>query len=123
MLITVFAEVNGMKSDNIASTMTKMVALLEPLEKDVRRRVIQATLTLLGDEGGSMSAITRTDVREDQAKGKFPRRAESWMRQYELSEDELNHVFHVDGNHVEIVASQVAGKTNKERTLNAYLLS
>jgi len=103
--------------------MTKMVALLEPLERDVRRRVIQATLTLLGDEGSSISGGTRAGVREDQPEGKFPRRAESWIRQHDLSEDELNHVFHVDGDHVEIVASRVAGKTNKERTLNAYILS
>src|SRR2546429_2972107 len=108
-----------MEGENIAETMTKMVALLEPLERDVRRRVIQATLTLLGDEGSSISGGTRAGVREDQPEGKFPRRAESWIRQHDLSEDELNHVFHVDGDHVGIVASRVAGATNKRRELIA----
>jgi hypothetical protein len=111
-----------MNKSNVTDTTVKMVALLEPFDADVRRRVIHATLTLLGDEHPTKSE--GPDKKDDPiSTGHLPRRAESWMRQTGLTEDEINQVFHIDGDHVEVVASRIAGKTNKERTLNSYLLA
>ena len=45
------------------------------------------------------------------------------MKQNGLTSDMLDQVFHVDGEHVEVLAASVPGKTMKERTLNVYLLA
>jgi len=108
-----------MAKENIAETMTKLLALLTPLNPDERKRVINATLTLLGEPSASQSSYgagaTDADTR--------PQRAAVWLKQNALTSDVIDQVFHVDGEHVEVVASAVPGKSNKERTLNGYLLA
>lgn len=111
-----------MAKENIADAMTKLVALLTPFNSEERRRVIGAALTLLGDapalgaahipSGGDLGKV-----------GASSQRASAWMKRNGLTSDILDQVFHVDGEHVEVVASRVPGKSNKERTLNAYALA
>jgi hypothetical protein len=112
-----------MDTTNITDATVKMVTLLEPLDTEDRRRVIHAALTLLGDDSPAKSEFPEREKGSPASAGGFPRRAETWMRQSGLTENEINQVFHVDGDHVEVVASRITGKTNKERTLNAYLLA
>jgi hypothetical protein len=112
-----------MDKTNVTDATVKMVTLLEPLDVELRRRVIHAALTLLGDDSPPKLESPEKGKGSTPLAGNFPRRAEAWMRQSGLTEDEINQIFHVDGDHVEVVASGVAGKTNKERTLNAYLLA
>jgi hypothetical protein len=112
-----------MNKTSVTDATVKMVALLEPLDADIRRRVIHAALTLLGDEHPTKSESADTENDAPGSTGKFPRRAEAWMRQSGLTKNEINQVFHIDGEQVEVVASRIVGKTNKERTLNAYLLA
>jgi|ERR1041385_167762 hypothetical protein len=110
-----------MAKADIAQTMTKLLGLLTPLEPEERQRVISATLTLLGDSAETArgaSPLTSGGPTASQWQ-----RAGVWMKQNGLTPDMLDQVFHVDGDHVEVLASAVPGRTAKERTLNIYLLA
>ena len=112
-----------MSKSNIAETMTKLLSLLTPLSSEERQRVISATLTLLGESTPSSASQGPHSSNAAVAAPAASQRAGLWMRQNSLSPELIDQVFHIDGEHVEVVASHVAGKTNKERTLNVYLLA
>jgi hypothetical protein len=109
-----------MTTMKIAEAATKIVEILAPFETEERQRAVQAALTLLGEgpartsSGGSGS---------DELDGGLPKRAGAWLHQHGLKREQLDEVFHCDGDNVEIIAASVPGHSNKERTLNAYLLA
>ena len=58
-----------------------------------------------------------------QATQVVPPRAQAWLRQHRVSDEQLNHVFQIDGDLVELIAAAVPGRTDKERSLNVYILT
>jgi hypothetical protein len=112
-----------MSKQNIGETTTKIVNLLTPFESEERKRIVQATLTLLGESLDSAHIKSTKNGESVEIAGDLPQRAKVWMRQNRISIEELEQVYHVDGGKAEIVASNIPGKTKKEQTLNAYLLA
>jgi hypothetical protein len=53
---------------------------------------------------------------------RIPERARIWMKQSSLSTDEIERVFHIGEGKVEIIAGTMPGKSNKDRTFNAYII-
>jgi hypothetical protein len=45
------------------------------------------------------------------------------MKQNGVTEDNLSHVFHIDGGAAEVIAGEAPGKSDKEKTLNAFVLT
>jgi hypothetical protein len=117
------SEVDTMSKTNIGETMTKLLSLLTPLSSEDRQRVISATLTLLGEPPPSSASQSTQFSNAAVVTPAASQRAAIWMRQNSLSAELIDQVFHIDGEHVEVVASHVPGKTNKERSLNVYLLA
>jgi hypothetical protein len=110
-----------MPKPNIAEAATKIVDLLTPFESDERHRAVQAALTLLGE---SSAGLRKADPTVDSIGDKtLPTRAQTWMRQSGLIREQLEHVFQIDDDVVELIAAAVPGKTDKERTLNVYVLT
>jgi hypothetical protein len=96
-----------------------MIELLTPLSSEDRQRLVGATLTFLGEN----SAISkRADGSEDAVdEGSLPPRASTWRKQNGLSMEQINQVFHIIGDKVEVL--EVPGASNKEKTINAYVLA
>ncbi|SRR6266540_242935 len=109
-----------MPKPNIAEVATKIVELLTPFDSDERRRATHAAFTLLGEspngttKDASVVGATRNET--------IPARAQSWLRQNGLTREQLEHAFQIEGDVVELIAAAVPGKTDKERTLNVYVL-
>jgi hypothetical protein len=111
-------------------SMTEVVALivdqLNPLSSEERQRVVQASLMLLGESFAKPAAKTTDETRlvdEDESGSDLPVKARSWIRQNGLSRDQLGQVFHFGEDGVECIASEIPGKTNREKVRNAYVLS
>lgn len=103
--------------------LTKIVDILSPLSPDERRRVIGASLTLLGDDPSSLqSSGGFTSYRQTSEMG-LPERAQLWMDQNSLSMEEVQQVFHISDGTVEVIASGMPGNNDKEKTYSAYILS
>jgi hypothetical protein len=111
-----------MTSKSVTEVVAAIVSELTPLGPEERRRVIQASLVLLGDapvastDGASIAQVDFADV------GLMPR-ARAWMRQNGLSMEELQQAFHIEGSDCQVIVSAIPGKANRERVRSAYLLT
>jgi hypothetical protein len=107
----------------MTDVVTKMVDLLTPLSVEERRRAIAASLTLLGDQPSGSEQGAGASNREDAKVLPGPSgRAGVWMKQNNISMDELEQVFSIADGVVEVIASDIPGKDDKEKTYNSYVL-
>lgn len=112
--------------------LVKLVEILSPLTPESRKRLIMASLTLLGD-GALTNDISsnivqkvehdRSTIQTENTAQALSPKANIWLKQSEISPQKLENVFHFneDGT-VDIIAAKIPGKTVKERVANAYIL-
>ena len=100
----------------------KIVEMLTPLASDERRRVVQASLVLLG-EAVEDSKNGKLDRKPDEETGNWPARAQTWIKQNNLSMEELQQVFLIDEGNVEVIPSEIPGTGKRKQTYNAYVLT
>lgn len=113
-----------MTSKKPAEIASEIVDLLTPLSSDDRQRVFRAALVLLGETPSAnlqSNANVETNNGSDVGTG-LPHKAQIWMKQNGISEQQLQQVFHLDGGNAEVIAADIPGKNKKEKTLNAYTL-
>src|SRR4051794_18743686 len=101
----------AMHTPNIGETATSIVGLLSPLNSEERHRVVHAAMTLLG-ETAPAGPTGNTRMRAEQT---IPSRAQAWLRQTGLTEEQLESVFQIENDLVELIAAAVPGRTDKER--------
>lgn len=97
--------------------------LLEPVDPVDRKKAIKAALTMLGeiDDTGSGKAPKQEEADDEELS--FPQKARQWMRKYGVTEEHLDHVFHVENGTAEIIAHEAPGSSAKQQTINAYVLT
>lgn len=104
----------------------EIVDLLTPIDSAERLRVIQASLMLLGETLATSSQVGGDHGRDveggDRETPDLPLRARTWMKQHDVSLEELQQVFHLQDGSVDVIAGEIPGKNKKEKTLNAYIL-
>jgi hypothetical protein len=108
-----------MQTPNIAEAATNMVSLLTPFNSEERHRVVHAAMTLLGEAGN----IRTTGSPPNGDAPSVPPRAQAFLKQNGLDGQQLESVFQIEGDLVELIAAAVPGRTDKERTLNVYVLT
>ncbi len=53
----------------------------------------------------------------------LPIRARTWMKQNGVSAEELQQVFHLENGGAEVIAGEIPGKSKKDKTYSAYILT
>ena len=98
--------------------------LLEPLETSDRTRVLQGVLGLLGEPVVPVAPSITPPAGAGSPGGGRGRikglKAAAWMSKHGITEDQLERVFHLDGQ-VDVIATP-PGNNKREQTINAYLL-
>jgi len=110
----------------LTEVMTQLHDLLKPLDPSERTKVIKAALTLLGDPPNIAPDKPETLVDEEEGDGaevSFPPKVRGWMKSNSITTEQLSHVFHFDGGEFEIISGDAPGSNNKEKTINAYILT
>jgi hypothetical protein len=112
-----------MTKKSVTAIVATIVDELTPLTSEERQRVIQASLTLLG-EVLTRSTKSAANEQHDDGEGSvdLPVRAEAWIKQNGLSREQVHQVFHLSGDGAEVIASDISGKNNREKVRNAYIL-
>jgi hypothetical protein len=118
---------------NQAPNMTKSPAelsleiynILVPFESDVRQRVIQSALTLLGET--AFTPVGRSTALQSAVTGfddvRVGPKAMKWVQKHAVSREMLDEIYHFTDGDVDIIASSVPGASKREMTVNCYLLS
>jgi hypothetical protein len=101
----------------------KLVDILAPLSTEDRWRVVKASLTLLGDEPANAQGARDLKVAEDEGTLGLPPRARQWLNQNSIGVDEIQQVFHLAEGAVDVIATEIPGKSDKDKTYNAYILT
>lgn len=117
-----------MTSKKTTEIVAEIVELLTPIDSAERTRVIQASMTLLGEAfsvSQSRSGTHGADAHEVDEGGQstLPIRARTWMKQNEVSLEELQQVFHLADGSADVIAGELPGKSKKEKTYTAYILT
>jgi hypothetical protein len=105
----------------LAEIVGTIVKELTPLGSEERKRAVHAAMTLLGEDAIKQLSASVEQNEPEGAEALSPR-ARTWMRQNDLSMDELQQVFHIENGTVEIIA-EIPGKSNREKVRNAYILT
>lgn len=109
-------------------TLTAIIKLLEPLPSAQRQRTVAAAMMFLGEaplqkprqeKSGGSSADNNDD---DGGEGDYSPQITKWMKQNEVSAEELDRVFHFDGDGT-FDLLHAPGKSKKEQTVNTYVLT
>ena len=109
---------------DITGITTSLYNLLKPLEPDDRRRVVRAAQTLLGeiDEHVTVNKTAKTSNFEE-SEQVYPAKVQAWMQRNGINTEMLSQIFHAEGDTNQIIANDVPGKSAKEKTINAYILT
>jgi hypothetical protein len=49
-------------------------------------------------------------------------KAAAWLKKHSITPEQLDHVFSIDSDSIEIIAAKMPGKGNSKQTLEAYML-
>ncbi len=99
-----------------------VVRLLGPLNSDERRRAIDGALVILGEPSSDPQASSgKTDV--SGARLGISPRAQVWMKQNGISPEQLGEVFDINDGNVVVIASEISGKNNADKTIKSYVLT
>ena len=109
---------------NPAELALQIYNLLFPHESELRRRVMQSAMTLLG-ETAVQAAAPSADLQPDSGgldDLRLGPRASKWIQRHAVTRPMLDEVFHLTGDRIDIIASGVPGASKREMTVNCYLL-
>jgi hypothetical protein len=112
---------------NIADIASKMFHLLDPLTSEDRQRAMNGALAMLGEAPGQ-SAPTPVAVSGVAAAAPGPNviglspKGGAWMKQNGLTLDQVERVFDISNQGVDLMAAEAPGRNRKEQTRNTYVL-
>jgi hypothetical protein len=111
-----------MTKKSVTEIVTTIVDELTPLASEERRRVIQASLTLLGEAPIIANDLGSRQQHQGDDISDLPGRAHTWMKQAGLSPEQIHQVFQLSSDGAEIIRHDIPGRSNREKTRNAYIL-
>ena len=110
------------EAQKMMSAIELIVKALGPLDSMERHRAIEASLVVLGEKSANPATSDRKVDQADEQIG-LPSRAQQWMRQGGLTADQLEQVFELSNGAVTVIAPEMTGKNNAEKTIKAYVLT
>lgn len=113
---------------SIASATVSVFEILSPFTPNERRRIVDASMTLLGHSASADSSSESADQggqpgqgekKHNHHRAKSP--ADTWMKKHGLTEEVLEEFFHIEDDKVTVIALPGNGKSKKSQTIAAYL--
>ncbi|MGC4100785.1 hypothetical protein [Ferruginibacter sp.] len=111
-----------MEKPKITEITAQLVDLLEPFDSTERQRIVQASMLLLGESTIYSKPDKKIDEEIDVVENNFSSHAKIWMKQNHISVEDLQQIFHVADGNAEVITSEMPGKDQKAKTINAYIL-
>jgi hypothetical protein len=117
-------------SNEFKNLVNGLYDLLSPItDADVRKRAIKSVLVMLGDDPGFVEQKQKGVTAGGESgeagtgdDGEFNAKAARWMQRNNLTPEQIGHVFHIDGDTVELIADKIPGTKQGEKVINTYVL-
>ena len=93
-------------------------------DSEVRKRVVQSAMTLLGET--AITAPTRASTQQgegDFGDVRLGPKAKRWAQKNAVTREMLEELYHLSDEGMDIIAGGVPGASRREMTINWYLLS
>jgi hypothetical protein len=106
--------------DRTLKAVSQLVEILEGLSIEERQRAIRAAQAILGE---AATGINDDGVPANPEVISSSPKFDAWIRKNSISRDQIEHVYMIHKDSVEVIASSLPGKGNLEQTTQAYLLA
>ena len=98
--------------------------LLKPVEPSDRKEAVDIVMRYFGEMPDvEADGEDQIDASNEPNKSNFHPKAHTWMRQNNVTINELAEVFHVENGEVQLIANVAPGSNGMEKTINAFLLT
>lgn len=109
-----------------SDALAQIIDTLTPLETEVRQRTLAAAQAYFAPAQPALQSAPPSHSAPQQqtieVNSAISAKAEIWMKQNNVSDEDLERVFHTSKDDAEFIASSVPGKSKKDQTFNAYIL-
>lgn len=118
---------NDSNPKSVAAAALKLVEVLTPLNSEERQRALISAMAIFGDTPPTAKSLGLASHKEHDlnletvANGICPK-ALVWMKKNSITREELDHVFSMDENSIDIIAAEMPGKSKREQTVQAYII-
>jgi hypothetical protein len=106
---------------SVVAAVPKLVQLLEPLTPDERQRAISAAMILFGQSAPNQSGNQSVGEAHEVGEG-ICAKAASWMKKNAITREQLDHVFSIEADSIDVIAARMPESSKKKQTAQAYVL-
>lgn len=122
------AEHDEANATNVGKLSLEIVELLVNENSETRVRAINAALLILGETstrsgsfGSGKASFERVGIGHE-PNPDMSGRASTWLRQNDISTEQLDQVFHTANGATDFIGSNVPGQSERDKTCNAYVI-
>ena len=109
----------------VVGVVPKLVQLLEPLSADERQRAISAVMVIFGEPNVNAPGVDPQkgvhEILRDVGEG-VSAKASSWMQKNALTREQMDHVFSIESESIEVIAAKMPETGKRKQTVQAYVL-
>jgi hypothetical protein len=102
----------------VLEAVPKIVEVLAPLSSEERQKVIAAAMLLFGEPAPKMPSKELPLVATDGISGK----ALAWMKKNSITREQLDHVFCIENDSIDVIASKMPAFGKRQQTVQAYIV-
>jgi hypothetical protein len=103
----------------------KLVQILVALGPEDRQRAITAAMILIGQplvNDTHKATVTKSQEEDDIPSDGISPKAISWMKKNGITREQLDHVFSIEEDAIEVIAAKMLGASKRQQTVEAYVI-
>jgi hypothetical protein len=107
----------------VLEAVPKIVEVLSPLSSEERQRAIAAAMLLFGEPVPNI-ASGKTPIKDQnlQAEDGISGKALVWMKKSSITREQLDHVFSIENDSIDVIASKMPAFGKRQQTVKAYII-
>jgi hypothetical protein len=106
---------------SVVAATPKLVQLLTPLTPEGRQRAIASAMMVFGETPSFKKTKEDDNDATTAGEGICPKAA-VWMKKNVITREQLEHVFSIDKDAIDIIAAKMPGKGKAKQTVEVYVL-
>jgi hypothetical protein len=105
----------------VVEAVPKLIAVLTPLSPEDRHRAVSAAMILFGQTTPSQKNVGGGEE-SVQAENGISVKALAWMKKYAVTREQLEQVFSIESDSIDVIASKMPESGKRKQTVQAYVI-